>query len=339
MPDLNFWLLIIIIILSIGFGTVNGFNDAANAIAPAIGTRALSPRKALIIAVIANMAGACTGILVARTIGKGILIPEAITYETIIAALVAVIIWGVVATRLGLPISLHHGFIAGLAGAGFAVSGSKAVVWPVMGKVLSAVGIAPLLGFAGAFLLTVIIYWLCRRSAPDTMRVVFSRLQYFTTAFMAYSHGKNDGQMPIGVITMATVIYYQDPGIWDRLSISNSGTWWIIVVSALAISFGTATGGWRVIRTMGLKMTTLRPMQGFAATAAAATIIESASHLGIPVSTTHCITASVMGVGAVTRFSAVRWMLAENVVIAWIATFPICGVIGYAITLLLRPLF
>ncbi|GAI46099.1 unnamed protein product, partial [marine sediment metagenome] len=166
-----------------------------------------------------------------------------------------------------------------------------------------------------------------------------------TTAFMAYSHGKNDGQMPIGVITMALVIFYKDASLWDRLSLLNPETWWIIVVSALAISFGTAIGGWRVIRTLGLRVTTLRPVHGFAVQATAATVIEIASHgafighWGIPVSTTHCISASTMGVGATRRLSAVRWGVAGNIVTAWILTFPICGGLGYFFAWLLHLVF
>ncbi len=345
MPDASLYLFILIVILAVGFGIVNGFNDAANAIAPAIGTRALSPRKALIIAVIANMAGAATGTLVAQTIGKGILVPEAITYLTVIAALASIIIWGTLATYAGLPISLHHGFIAGLAAAGIAVAGSKAVVWDVMERIIVAVGVAPLLGFAGGFVMMVCLYWVFRRSAPDRMRRVFSRLQFLTTAFMAYSHGKNDGQMPIGVITMALVIFYKDDSLWDRLSLLDPDLWWVIVVSALAISAGTAMGGWRVIKTVGMRVTTLRPVQGFAAQASAATVIEIASHgafmghWGIPVSTTHCINASIMGVGATRRLSAVRWGIAGNIIAAWILTFPICGGLGYLFAWLLHLLF
>ncbi len=339
MPDTSLYLLILIVILAIGFGVVNGFNDAANAIAPAIGTRALSPRNAIIIATIANMAGAITGTAVARTIGKGILVPEAISYLTIIAALASIIIWGTLATYLGMPISLHHGFIAGLAAAGMAVAGSRAVVWGVMQQILSAVAIAPLLGFAGGFLLMVCLYWVFRRGAPTELRTLFSRGQFLTTAFMAYSHGKNDGQMPIGVITMALVVFYNDTSLWDRLSVLDSGTWWIIVISALAISSGTAVGGWRVIRTLGLRFTTLRPVHGFATQASAATVIEVASYLGIPVSTTHCISASIMGVGSTKRLSAVRWGIAGNVVAAWIITFPVCGGLGYLFAWLLHTMF
>jgi len=339
MPDASLYLLIFIVILAVGFGIVNGFNDAANAIAPAIGTRALSPRIALIIATITNFAGAATGTLVAKTIGKGIIIPEAITYLTVIAALVAIIIWGTVTTRAGLPISLHHGFIAGLAAAGIAVTGGEAVVWSVMWRVLSAVGIAPLLGFAGGFVLMLLLYWMFQRSAPDRMRRTFSKLQFLTTAFMAYSHGKNDGQMPIGVITMALVIFYNDAGLWDRLSLFDPQLWWVIVVSALAISAGTAMGGHRVIKTMGMRVTTLRPAHGFAAQASAATVIEIASLNGIPVSTTHCINASVMGVGATRRFSAVRWGVAGNIITAWVLTFPVCGGLGYLFAWLLHAIF
>ena len=336
MLDSSLPLFILIIILSIGFGVVNGFNDAANAIAPAIGARSISSRNAIIIAAIANMAGACTGTAVAHTIGKGILVPEAITFATVIAALASIIIWGLLATYMGLPISLHHGFIAGLAAAGMAVTGGGAVVWGVMGQIMSAVIIAPALGFAGGFIVMILLYWLFRRTAPEKMRRNFSGAQYLTTAFMAYSHGKNDGQMPIGVIAMAMVVYYNDAGLWDRLTILSAETWWIIVVPALAISIGTAMGGWRVIKTIGMRVTTLRPVQGFATQASAATVIEVASHFGIPVSTTHLISASTMGVGATTRFSAVRWGIAGNIVAAWILTFPICGVIGYFFSWLLH---
>ena len=339
MPDASFPLLVLVIALAVGFGIVNGFNDAANAIAPAIGTRALSPQRALVIAVIANFSGAATGTAVAHTIGKGIIIQDVISYQTIIAALISIIIWGWAATWMGLPVSIHHGFIAGLAAAGMAVAGSAAVVWSVMQRVLSAVIIAPSLGFAGGFVVMLVLYWIFQKSRPDRMRRTFSRMQYISTFFMAYSHGKNDGQMPIGVITMALVIYYNDVGIWDRLSLLNPDTWWVIVVSAAAISFGIALGGRRVIKTIGMRMTNLRPVQGFTTHLAAASVIETASHLGIPVSTTHCVSASVMGVGATRRFSAVRWGIAGNIVAAWILTFPICGLLGYVITLLLKMIF
>jgi PiT family inorganic phosphate transporter len=208
-----------------------------------------------------------------------------------------------------------------------------------MQRVLISVAAAPALGFAGGFVLMVILLWALRHSLPAKMRVVFSRLQWLTTAFLAYSHGKNDGQMPIGIITMALVIHTRQSGLWDRLSITNPETWWIIAVSAAAISVGTAIGGWRVIRTVGIRVTALEPSQGFTAQVSAAAVIEGASHLGIPVSTTHCASAAIMGVGATRRLSAVRWGVARRIVAAWVLTFPICGGIGYLLARGLQPLF
>ena len=333
MPDSSLALLLLIIAFAIGFGVVNGFNDAANALAASIGTRALSPRNAVIMATFFNFAGAATGLEVARTIGKGILAPEAISYLTVIAGLATVIVWGTIASYWGLPISITHSFVTGLAAAGAAVVGSDAIQWGVMQRVLSAVITAPVLGFIGGFVVMVILFWLFRRSAPARMRVVFSRLQWFTSAFLAYSHGKNDGQMPIGVITMALVIYYNQPGLWDNIP------WWVIGISALAISSGMAIGGWRVIRTLGFRVTTLQPIHGFAANFSAATVIEIASQLGIPVSTTHCASSAIMGIGATKRLSAVRWGIAGNIVAAWILTFPICGGLGYLFAWLLGIVF
>jgi len=333
MPESSLYLLILIITLALGFGFTNGLNDAANAIATAIGTRALSPRAAVILASLFNFLGAATGLEVARTIGKGILIPEAISFLTVIAALASVIIWTSLATYHGIPVSLTHGFVAGLAAAGVAAVGGGAVAWGVMGKVLSAVVTAPLLGFAGGFVVMVCLYWLFRRSAPDKIRSLFSKLQIPAAAFVAYAHGKNDGQMPIGVITMALVIFYNDTSLWDKIP------WWVIIISALAISSGMAAGGRRVIKTVGMRVTTLRPVHGFAAQASAATVIEIASHLGIPVSTTHCVSSSIMGVGSTKRLSAVRWGVAGNIVAAWIITFPACGGLGYLFAWLLKLIF
>ena len=338
-------LLIVIIIAAVGFGVVNGFNDAANVIAASIGSHSLSPRNAFIIAACCNMAGAATGLEVAKTIGKGILVPDAISYLTVISALIPVIIWGTIATRLGLPVSITHSFVIGLAGAGIAVAGIETIQWGIMQRVLSSVVAAPVLGFIGGFALMVILLWAFRRSAPAKMRGIFSRLQWLTTAFLAYSHGKNDGQMPIGVIAMALVIYYQQIGqfgqaaaVWDEIALDGN-LWWVIVLSASAISSGTIIGGWRVIRTLGLRITALEPIHGFAADASAATVIEVASHLGIPVSTTHCATSAIMGVGATRRLSAVRWGVTRNIVLAWLLTFPICGILGWLIASILKHAF
>ncbi|MEA2086238.1 MAG: inorganic phosphate transporter [Chloroflexota bacterium] len=339
MPDPSLLILGFIIILAIGFGITNGFNDAANAIATAIGTRVLSPRNALILAAFLNLAGAATGTAVAMTIGKGILAPEVTSefgYMPVIAALASVIIWTTLATYYGLPVSLSHGFIAALAAAGVALAGSEAIIWgwsSRLSQTLSAVATAPLLGFIGGFAVMVILLWIFRRTAPSRIRGIFSNLQILSTAFIAYSHGKNDGQMPIGVITMALVIYSGQTGLWDNIP------WWVIILSALSISLGTAVGGWRVIRTLGLRVTTLRPIHGFAAQASAATVIEVASLFGIPVSTTHCISTAIMGVGATRRLSAVRWGVAGNIIAAWIITFPVCAGLGYLFAWLLQMVF
>jgi len=333
MPDSSLLLLIVIVVFAVGFALVNGFNDAANAIGASVGSRALSPRNAVMLAAIFNFAGAATGLEVAKTIGKGILVPEAISYLTVIAALAAVIVWGGVATYLGLPVSVTHSFITGLAAAGAATVGLGAIQWNVMERVLSSVVAAPVLGFIGGFVVMIILFWVFRQSAPARMRIIFSRLQWFTAAFLAYSHGKNDGQMPIGVMTMALVIYTGQSSLWDGIP------WWIIALSAVSISSGMAFGGWRVIRTIGFKVTALQPVHGFAANLSAAGVIEIASHLGIPVSTTHCASTAIMGVGATKRLSAVRWGVAGNIVIAWVLTFPICAGLGYLFAWLLGMVF
>jgi PiT family inorganic phosphate transporter len=333
-------LLIVLIVAAVGFGIANGANDAANAIASVIGTRTLSPRAAIAMAACFNFAGAATGTAVAITIGKGIVAAEFLTMPIALAGVVAIIIFAVVATRFGMPISVTHGLVAGLVGAGIATSGSGIIVWGVLTKVLSAVAIAPLLGLVAGFLLMVAILWLFQKSAPERVRDIFGNLQILSAAFLAYSHGKNDGQMPIGLIAMVLVASgYYDASLWDHLSLLDPDTWWIIALSAASISLGTAVGGRRVIQTLGLKITTLRPVNGFAATVSAATVIELASHLGIPVSTTHCISTAVMGVGATRRLSAVRWGVAGDIVLTWILTFPICGILGWLIALLLKVVF
>jgi PiT family inorganic phosphate transporter len=331
MPELA--VLVAVIAAAIGFGFVNGLNDAANAVAGSVGSRAISPRNAVLLAAALNFTGAVTGTAVAVTIGKGILVQDAISYVTVIAGLIAAIIWGAVATRWGLPVSVTHSFVSGLAAAGIAVVGREAVIWDVLAKIGASVAIAPALGFIGGFALMVVLLWAFRRSAPTRMRVAFSRLQWLTTAFLAYTHGLNDGQMPIGVMTMALVLHTGQVSLWESIPL------WVKLVSALAISLGTAVGGWRVIKTVGIRITALKPVHGFAAQASAATVIELASILGIPVSTTHCVTGATMGVGATKRLSAVRWGVTRNIVLAWVLTFPICGALGWVIASLLKLAF
>ena len=325
--DDSLFLLVLIIIAALGFGFSNGLNDAANTIATVIGSRVLSPRSAIIMAAFFNLVGTLSGALlgaaVAKTIGKGIVMPEALTLYTVVAGVAAAIIWVVAATYYGMPLSVSHSLVAGLLGAGIAAAGTEVIVWGVLNKVLLAVLFAPLLGFAGGFGLMVIIMWLFRRSPPDTVNNIFSKVQIIAAAFVAYAHGKNDGQMPIGIIALGLMIYYGK----EQFDIPL----WVILASASSVALGIGLGGWRVIRTVGTRITTLRPVHGSAAEASAAAVIEAASNLGIPVSTTQCISSSVMGVGATRRLSAVRWGVARNIVIAWIITFPICAGLGWLI--------
>jgi inorganic phosphate transporter, PiT family len=324
---------VIIFLLALCLSVVNGFNDSANAIATVIGTRVLSPRTAIIMAALLNFLGAISGIAVAKTIGKGILAPDAISYEVAISALISIVLWGIIATYRGLPISLTHGFVAGLAGAGIALYGTGAVVWPVMVPIVVAVVVAPLLGFIGGFIVMVAIYWIFRRSLPIKIESTFKKLQILSAAFMAYTHGLNDGQNATAVIIMALVIYTGDSEIWNNIPLS------IIALSAFAMGIGTATGGWQVIKTLGMKVSTLRPVNGFAAETAAAAVVELGSVFGIPISTTHCISASIIGVGATNRLSAVRWGVAGNIIAAWILTFPLCGGLSFAIAWILKLVF
>ncbi len=321
-------LLVLVVAAAIGFAVANGANDAANSIATVIGTRNLSPRAALIMASCCEFAGAATGTAVARTIGKGIVVPEALTMGIVLAGVSAIIVWAVVATVKGMPISLTHGLVSGLVGAALAQRGPSVVQWPVLGRVFSAVGIAPVLGLAGGFAVMLAISWVFRRWKPAVVRTIFSKLEVVSAALLAYSPGKNDGQMPIGLIAMGLMAYSG--------STEFSIPVWSIFVSAAAISFGTLVGGWRVIRTVGIRMTTLRPSGGFAAEASAATVIEVASHLGIPVSTTHCMSSAIMGVGATQRLSAVRWGIARSIVLTWVLTFPSCALLGWCFGMLLR---
>lgn len=328
---LELLLLILTIAIALAFGFTNGMNDAANVMATPIGTRAMTPKQAVIVAGICNFVGAITGTSVALTIGKGIVATEEMTYSIIIGALSAVVLWGVIATRMGRPISLTHSLVSALAFAGVAVVGFGGIKWSAMLTIGLAVICAPLLGFIAAAVLMVIIYWIFHRANPAKINAVFARGQWFSSGFMAYAHGKNDGQGPVGIIMIAFVLFSGDAAMWvDGIPI------WIKIIAGLSIASGMAIGGWQVIKTLGMKVTNLRPVQGFTAQVGGASIIELASWFGIPVSTTHCITSSVMGVGAVRRLSAVRWGTAKDIILTWLITFPVCGILGFITTSILN---
>lgn len=327
MPDIPL-LLIGVIVLATGFGVANGFNDAANAIATVIGTRTLSPRAAVMMAALFSFIGAITGTAVAVTIGKGIIDPELLSIQMVLAGTMPIIIWAFVASYYGMPISTTHGLVGGLIGAGIAMEGTGIIVWTIFGKVLAAIVISPLLGFIGAFFGMGVVMRVFRDITPEKGRTVFSKLQIVSAAFLAYSHGKNNGQIPLGLICMGLMAC--------SIEAEFVIPWWAILLSASSISFGMAVGGGRVITTVGLKMTMLRPVHGFVAETAAATVVEFASALGIPVSTTHCASSAVMGVGASRRLSAVRWGIAQKIMLAWVFTLPACTALGWVIGIILQ---
>jgi PiT family inorganic phosphate transporter len=331
MPE-GILLLTPILLLILGAEFVNGWTDAPNAIATVVSTRVLSPSKAVIMAAVLNVVGAmATGTAVAATIGKGIVSPEIITLPVIAAAMLAIIIWSSICWVYGIPTSESHELVAGLTGAGLAVAGPQVLLWEGWLKVIIGLGISTFLGFFLGVGMMTGLYWLLRRIRPSFIRQIFSRLQILSAAFMAFSHGSNDGQKFMGVFALTLML----GGVMTEFSIPI----WIMLLCGAVMALGTAIGGWRIINTMGFKLTRLEPVHGFAAETAGGVSIMLASAFGIPLSTTHCINTSIMGVGATRRFSAVRWGVAGNIVLAWIITFPVCGILGYVFAWLLAFVF
>ncbi|HXG49885.1 MAG TPA: inorganic phosphate transporter [candidate division Zixibacteria bacterium] len=310
---------VILLILAAEF--VNGWTDAPNAIATVVSTRVLSPYQALAMATFFNALGAISGTAVAATIGKDIVKPEVINLTTVGAAMVGIICWSTLAWYYGLPTSESHALIAGLTGAGLATAGPSALLWSGWSKVLIGLVFSTFLGFLGGLLIMGALYRFFAGSRPGSVRLVFGRLQILSAAFMAFSHGSNDGQKFIGVFSLALLL----GGIVPEFTTPT----WVILVCAATMAIGTAVGGWRIVRTMGLRLTRLEPVHGFAAETGAALTIEVATRLGIPLSTTHTINTSIIGVGATRRFSAVRWGVTLEIAAAWILTFPVCGAIGW----------
>ena len=316
-------LLVASIVLALAYAYANGMNDAANAIATVVSTRALTPLAAVIMGGTLNAVGALAGTAVAKTIGKGIIDPLLMTQYAVISAIAASVIWVFFATRLGLPVSVSHSLIAGVVGAGGAVAGFGSLNTTVLTKVLLALALSPVLGFVVGFMFMILLYWMLRRRTPASVNRAGRWLQIGSAAFLSYSHGRNDGQNAIGIIALAWAVYYVRP-----LEIE----FWMIGVSALAIGLGTSLGGSRVIRTLGMRVTRLEPINGFAANLTAASVIEAASSIGLPVSTTHTASSTIMGVGATRRFSAVRWGVTRSIALAWLVTYPVCLVLGWTIS-------
>lgn len=316
------------LLLILGAEFVNGWTDAPNAIATVIATRSLSPMKAVVMASILNLIGVFSGTAVAATIGKDIIDPQAVDLVTMGGAMTGIILWSTVAARWGIPTSETHALVSGLAGAGMATSGPGVLQWAGWEKVIQGLFFSSFLGFAGGFLMMTLIYRLFQRAVPGQVRGLFQGLQILSSGFVAFSHGSNDGQKFMGAFTLALVL----GGALPSFVIPK----WVIFLCAGMMALGTMTGGWRIMKTMGMKLSKLQTHQGFAAEMAAASTIELASRLGIPLSTTQTISTAIIGVGATRGTSAVRWGVTADFVVAWALTFPICGLISWASVKLMR---
>ncbi len=319
----TFFLLLCVIVLAVIFDFINGFHDTANAIATSVSTRVLSPKVAVSMAAVLNMVGALTGTAVAKTVGAGLVEASCITQITIISALIAAIVWDILTWYLGLPTSSSHAILSGVVGAAIATAGTNVIIQKGVYKVLMGLIFSPLIGFILGFFLMLLLMWLFSRSTPSLVSNLFGRLQIISAAYMAFSHGSNDAQKTMGIITMALVSYYNLPEFHVPM--------WVIILCATAMAFGTAVGGWRIIKTLGMRLANLRPIHGFAAETSAATIIEIASRIGLPLSTTHVISSTIMGVGASKRLSAVKWGIGGNIILAWIITLPACSLLAWLI--------
>ena len=319
----------VVLVLAYLFEFANGWTDAPNSIATVVSTRVLRPHHAVLMAGALNLIGALVvGTAVAKTIAEGIVDPNIVGLETVGAAVLGATIWALAAQYFGLPSSESHALVAGLLGAGFAAGGLNALRWSGTSASLKGLVLSPLGGFLAGLVLMVLIYRIFARVRRATVSRVFGRSQVLSAAFMAFSHGTNDAQKTMGII--ALTIALNQAGTVGRVGELTIAPW-IIVSAALVMGVGTMVGGWRVVRTMGMRMTHLEPVQGFAAETGAATVITAAAHFGIPVSTTHAIGSAIMGVGATKRFSAVRWGVAGQVVAAWILTWPSCAILGFGL--------
>ena len=316
--------LIAIVAIALVFDYTNGFHDAANAIATAVSTRALTPRVALILAAVANLTGALVSTEVAKTVGKGILDASELESTSgmvvVFAALIGAITWNLVTWYFGLPSSSSHALIGGLVGAGLAAGDT--VNWHgIYEKVVIPMIFSPIIGFVLAAVLMSVILWVVRHRAPRKVNREFRFAQIFSSGAMAYGHGLQDAQKTMGIIALALVVS-------GHLGPDEDIPLWVIVSAASAISLGTMSGGMRIMRTLGRKVIKMDPAAGFASQTVASSVLFTTAHFGLPVSTTHVITSSVMGVGATRRLSAVRWGVAGNIAFAWVLTIPAAAIVA-----------
>jgi len=327
-------LLVAVIIAALVFDYINGFHDAANAIATVVSTGVMPIRTAVVLAGILNFVGAILGTAVAKTIAAGFADAADVTQAVVLAALIGASVWNIITWYFGIPSSSSHALIGGLAGAVVAHAGVAKFNWSnLMDKVMVPLVAAPLIGFILAFGLMVVLVWVFRPVRSAVVQKLSRRLQLVSAAAMAIAHGKNDAQKVMGIITLAlTSFVLAQPGTlpaWVVPAFDGHIPLWVVLSCAIAIAAGTMAGGKRIIRTMGSKIIHISPMQGFAAETSGALTILVASQMGIPLSTTHCINASIMGVGAQKRLSAVRWGVAGNILMAWVLTFPLSALISF----------
>jgi len=337
MPDLDalsWTLLALVVVLAVCFDFINGFHDTANAIATVIATRVLSTSTAILMAAGLNFIGALTGQAVAKTITSGLVDPASVqrldfasAQLMVMAALIGAITWNLITWYYGIPSSSSHALIGGVVGAGIAALGAQDVVWSgLLTKVVLPLIFSPIIGFFVSALLMRVLFRLFGNASPERVGNLFRRLQIGSSAFMAFSHGSNDAQKTMGIITLALFsagILHAAPGKTPDVPVE------VILIAATAMALGTAAGGWRIIHTMGNRLTHLEPIHGFAAETTAATVIETASRFGFPLSTTHTISSCILGVGAARRASGVRWTVAFNMIRAWIYTIPVCAGIAF----------
>src|SRR5437870_523503 len=318
---MNTALLVIVVAVALGFDFTNGFHDTANAVATSVSTRALTPRMAVLIAAVANLAGAFVTTAVAKTVGKGIIDTGLATEKTVLAALIGAIAWNLLTWWLGLPSSSSHALIGGLVGAALVQSGSKGVEWHGLAhKVVIPALIAPAVAFFVAFALLILIYWTFQRLAHGIANRGFRLGQLVSGTFVAFSHGANDAQKTMGVIALALYTH----GTISHFYVPT----WVKIAAGVAIGAGTYVGGWRIMRTLGQRVFQMDPPAGFAAQAASGAVIYVSTRYGYPLSTTHVVSGAVMGAGATKRLSAVRWGIAGNIVFAWVLTIPAAAAVA-----------
>jgi PiT family inorganic phosphate transporter len=329
MLDATLVMLVLVILAALAFDYINGFHDTANAIATCVSTRALTVRSAIIMAAVLNFAGAMVSTKVATTIGKGIVDKDHVTQMVVLAGIMGAIIWDIITWYYGLPSSSSHAIIGGLMGAVMAHAGIAALHWAGLKKIVLALLISPIIGTVIGFVFMVIIYWLFRNKAPSGLNKGFRRMQIISAAFMAFAHGTADAQKSMGVITMALLSY----GLIPSFDVPT----WVKIACAVSMGLGTAAGGWRIIKTVGHDFVKLQPVHGFCVETASAGVILGAASIGMPVSTTHVITSTILGVGLSKRMSAVNWTVAQRILVAWVLTIPAAAIMAYACYLLMSP--